>query len=114
MDFCGVGKMTALRLQGCHGERMKGLEPSAFCMASGRTRSRPFAAVRSTSLFAGDFVGPIERHRTWANDECDHRDHAGSAPNASIEPEAELRPPRVCEAGKRAGGDARIGVAGER
>jgi hypothetical protein len=45
-------------------ERMKGLEPSTFCMASERTHSRPFAAVRSTSLFAGDFVGAIERHRT--------------------------------------------------
>jgi hypothetical protein len=38
-------------------ERMKGLEPSTFCMASVRKRSRPFAAVRLTSLFAEDFVG---------------------------------------------------------
>lgn len=33
-------------------------------------------------------------------------------PLSSLRPE--LRPRRVCEAGKRAGGDVRIGVAGER
>jgi hypothetical protein len=58
---CGQQKT---RLSGFFLERMKGLEPSTFCMASERTHSRPFAAVRSTSLFAGDFVGAIERHRT--------------------------------------------------
>jgi hypothetical protein len=32
---------------------MKGLEPSTFCMANARKRSRPFALVRRNRLFAG-------------------------------------------------------------
>ena len=42
-----------LRLSGAFGKRMKGLEPSTFCMASARdvrTRSRPCA---QSAMFAG-------------------------------------------------------------
>jgi hypothetical protein len=38
-------------LQG-HSERMMGLEPTTFCMASASDRSRPFARVRSNGVFA--------------------------------------------------------------
>jgi hypothetical protein len=34
-------------------ERMMGLEPTTFCMASASDRSLPFASVRSNRLFAG-------------------------------------------------------------
>jgi hypothetical protein len=34
-------------------KRMKGLEPSTFCMANASDRSLPFAPVRSDMLFAG-------------------------------------------------------------
>jgi hypothetical protein len=32
---------------------MMGLEPTTFCMANASDRSRPFAPVRSNTLFAG-------------------------------------------------------------
>jgi hypothetical protein len=88
---------------------MKGLEPSTFCISSERSvRARALKVPISRSS-----SDAIEPERTRTNDERDHCDHAAPAPNASIEPEAELRPPRAGEAGKR-GGDPRIGETGQR
>jgi hypothetical protein len=42
-------------------KRMKGLEPSTFCMANASGRSLPFAPVRSNRLFAGLGFRPRER-----------------------------------------------------
>jgi len=61
-------------------ERMKGFEPSTFCMASASDCSRPFAPVRSNELFAGLSVRPSERERTRANAEPCHSCHADRAP----------------------------------
>jgi hypothetical protein len=46
-----------------------GLEPTTFCMAAGK-RSRPFARVRRTRIFAAAFHSASERQRTRANGEC--------------------------------------------
>jgi hypothetical protein len=56
-------------------KRMKGLEPSTFCMARVGGRSRPFARVRSNRLFAAASDRPSERQRTRANAECSHCSH---------------------------------------
>jgi hypothetical protein len=56
-------------------ERMMGLEPTTFCMASASDRSRPFAPVRSNWPFAAVSVGASERKRTRANVEPCHSCH---------------------------------------
>jgi hypothetical protein len=38
-------------------ERMMGLEPTTFCMASASDRSHPFATVRSNRLFSAFPIG---------------------------------------------------------
>ena len=57
-------------------KRMKGLEPSTFCMANASVRSRPFAPVRSNPLFAELLVKSSERKRTRANAEPCHSCHS--------------------------------------
>jgi hypothetical protein len=54
---------------------MKGLEPTTFCMANARDRSRPFAPVRSSGQFAGVSAHASERERTRANIEPCHPCH---------------------------------------
>ena len=56
-------------------ERMTGLEPTASCMASARSRSLPFAPVRSNRLLAALLVEASERMRTRANAEPCHSCH---------------------------------------
>ncbi len=54
-------------LQGFEKKRMKGLEPSTFCMAKASERSRTFARVRSNRLSArlpATRVNPSEPERT--------------------------------------------------
>ncbi len=53
-----------------------GLEPTTFCMANARDRSRPFAPVRSNRLFARILVLASERERTRANAEPCHPCHS--------------------------------------
>jgi hypothetical protein len=60
-------------------ERMMGLEPTTFCMASASGRSRPFAPVRSNWPFAAVSVGASERERTRANAQPCHSCHASLA-----------------------------------
>jgi hypothetical protein len=50
-------------------ERMMGLEPTTFCMASASDLSLPFAPVRSNRRFAEVFAQASERNRTRANAE---------------------------------------------
>ena len=57
-------------------ERMKGLEPSTFCMAKSPRCSRPFAQVRSNRLACSMFVSASERERTRTNAEPCHSCHA--------------------------------------
>jgi hypothetical protein len=52
-----------------------GLEPTTLCMANARSRSRPFAPVRSNELFAGVLVQMSEHERTRANAEPCHSCH---------------------------------------
>jgi hypothetical protein len=47
-------------------ERMMGLEPTTFCMASASDLSLPFAPVRSNRRFAEVFAQASERNRTRA------------------------------------------------
>jgi hypothetical protein len=63
------------RLQRVSEERMKGLEPSTFCMGSASDRSHPFAPVRSNGLLAAVSIGASERKRTRANAEPCHSCH---------------------------------------
>jgi hypothetical protein len=63
-------------------ERMKGLEPSTFCMANGGSRSRLFAPVRSNPLIAGGSVQTSERDRTRANVEPCHPCHRIRTPTS--------------------------------
>jgi len=63
-------------------KRMKGLEPSTFCMASARGRTRPFAPVRSNGLFAGVLVQASEPERTRANVEPCHSCHGTQSVSA--------------------------------
>lgn len=60
------------------GERMKGLEPSTFCMARVGGRSRRFACVRRNLSFAAASVRASERRRTRANADCSHCSHCDS------------------------------------
>ena len=59
---------------GAFEEADEGLEPSTFCMANARERSRLFAQVRWNRLFAEHFERPAnasEPERTMS-DHCDH------------------------------------------
>jgi hypothetical protein len=56
-------------------KRMKGLEPSTFCMANAGGRSRRFAPVRRNLPFAATSTSASERQRTRANAECSHCSH---------------------------------------
>jgi hypothetical protein len=56
-------------------ERMKGLEPSTFCMANASDRSLLFASVRSNRLFAEVSMQASEQDRTRANAEPCHSCH---------------------------------------
>jgi hypothetical protein len=74
-------------------KRMKGLEPSTFCMANASDRSRPFAPVRSNRPFAGPCVQASEREQTRANAEPCHSCHGTQTPSRlSTSPHSSLPP----------------------
>jgi hypothetical protein len=83
---------------------MKGLEPSTFCMASARKRSRPFAPVRSNWPFAAVSVEASERTRTRANAEPCHSCHGPQTRSRlSASAASRSREPASAGAGRRNG-----------